>query len=330
MGFVEFLAEAGKKYKASIPTSSSAALHFKLPESSEEGVSLKINNNNPNRLFVTLKRSEKNKHLYNELKIIAQLNYQVINSTQLNIDEGQSGFSIAKKGLPPGIMQITVFDKNNLPVAERIAFIENYNILEPAVTNELISFNAKGKNRLSFSIDSVGSSSLSCLVTRFDSTVFYEDNIAYSLLYGSELRGHITNPGYYVKDKDPVTLRHLDLLMMTQGWRRYDWKKIIANEYVVLKYPVESSISFGGTVYKSDRKEVVKDGKVSFIIRGADSTSILAEAKLTDKGEFLLSGIDYKKNAEVAYMGTDNSKNNFIVDVKLKLNYIDSLTTSVF
>ncbi|MBK7289325.1 MAG: hypothetical protein IPI78_03210 [Chitinophagaceae bacterium] len=78
-------------------------------------------------------------------------------------------------------------------------------------------------------------------------------------------------------------------------------------------------------MHKSDRNEIVKDGKVSFIIRGADSTSILAEATVTDKGEFLLSDINYKKDAEVAYMGTNNKKENFIVDVKLFPNYIDSL-----
>jgi MG2 domain len=328
MGAFEFLAEPGKKYKASVSNGNSASLYFKLPDSKDEGIALKINNSNPNRLFVVLKRGEKNKQLYNELKVVAQLNYQIVNTTMLNIDEGQSALSINKKGLPPGIIQVTVFDKNNLPVAERVAFIENYHLLQPAITQELINNKAKGKNRISFLIDSVTASSVSCLVTSYDSTVKYEDNLAASLLFGTELQGTVFNKGYYVKDKDPVTLRHLDLLMMTQGWRRYDWKKIISNEPIALQYPVESSLSFRGTMYKSDRKEVVTNGKVSFIIRGADSTSILAEAKLTDKGEFMLADIDYKKNAEVAYMGTNNNRDNFVVDVKLKPNYIDSLSVS--
>ena len=140
----------------------------------------------------------------------------------------------------------------------------------------------------------------------------------------------IRDRGYYIKDKDPITLRHLDLLLMTQGWRRFNWKKINNQEPIALKYPVESAISFRGTMSKSDRTEIIKDGKISFIIRGADSTSILAEANVTDKGEFLLSDINYKKDAEVAYMGTNNKKENLIVDVKLFPNYIDSLKKSIF
>ncbi len=330
MGVFEFQPTAGKKYRAAVTSGGNNKLTFELPVIKEEGVNLKINNTNPNRLFIVLRRGEKNKDTFNELKVVTQLNYQVINTTLLNIDEGQSAASISKKGLPPGILQITVFDKNNLPIAERIAFNENYSFVQPVIKNELKNLSGKGKNRISFSFDSTANPSISCLVTDYGASAIYEDNIASSLLFAADLKGAIFNEGYYIKDKDPVTLRHLDLLLMTQGWRRFNWKKVNSQEPVVLKYPVESSISFRGTMHKSDRNEIVKDGKVSFIIRGADSTSILAEATVTDKGEFLLSDINYKKDAEVAYMGTNNKKENFIVDVKLFPNYIDSLRKSIF
>ena len=330
MGVFEFQPTVGKKYSAAITSGGNSKLTFQLPAIKEEGINLKINNTNPNRLFIVLRRGEKNKDAFNELKVVTQLNYQVINTTLLNIDEGQAAASISKKGFPPGILQITVFDKNNLPVAERIAFNENYSFVQPVIKNELKNLSGKGKNRISFSFDSTANPSISCLVTDYDATSLYVENIASSLLFAAELKGNIFNSGYYVKDKDPVTLRHLDLLLMTQGWRRFDWKKINSQEPPILKFPVESAITFRGTMYKSDRKEIVKDGKVSFIIRGADSTSILAEATVTDKGEFLLSDINYKKDAEVAYMGTNNKKENFIVDVKLFPNYIDSLKKSMF
>ncbi|MEO5946664.1 MAG: MG2 domain-containing protein [Chitinophagaceae bacterium] len=330
MGVFEFQPIAGKKYSAAITSGGNSKLTFQLPVIKEEGINIKINNTNPNRLFILLRRGEKNKENFNELKIVTQLNYQVINTTMLNINEEQSAASISKKGLPPGILQITVFDKNNLPVAERIAFNENYSLVQPAIKNELKNLSAKGKNRISFNFDSTANSSISCLVTDYDASSIYEDNIASTLLFAAELKGLIFNEGYYIKDKDPVTLRHLDLLLMTQGWRRFNWKKINAQEPIALKYPVESAISFRGTMHKSDRTEIIKDGKVSFIIRGADSTSILAEANVTDKGEFMLSDINYKKDAEVAYMGTNNKKETFIVDVKLFPNYIDSLKKSNF
>ncbi|MBP6025247.1 MG2 domain-containing protein [Ferruginibacter sp.] len=328
MGLFDIQPLVGKKYKATVNFGYSSKLNFSLPEAKEEGINIKITNNNPNKLFVILRRGDKNKENYNELKVVTQLNYQVINTTLLNIDDGQMAVSISKKGLPPGIMQITVFDKNNLPLAERIAFNENYNIEEPKLKNELKNISAKGKNRVSFSFDNITNNSISCLVTDFNPSVIYENNIAATLLFSAELKGNIFNQGYYVKDKEAVTLRHLDILLMTHGWRRFNWKKIISQEENALKFPVESALSFKGTMHKSDRSEIIKDGKVSFIIRGADSTSILAEASVTDKGEFLLSDINFKKDAEVAYMGTNNKKEKFIVDVKLFPNYIDSLKKS--
>ncbi len=328
MGLFDIQPLVGKKYKATVNFGYSSKLNFSLPEAKEEGINIKITNNNPNKLFVILRRGDKNKENYNELKVVTQLNYQVINTTLLNIDDGQMAVSISKKGLPPGIMQITVFDKNNLPLAERIAFNENYNIEEPKLKNELKNISAKGKNRVSFSFVNITNNSISCLVTDFNPSVIYENNIAATLLFSAELKGNIFNQGYYVKDKEAVTLRHLDILLMTHGWRRFNWKKIISQEENALKFPVESALSFKGTMHKSDRSEIIKDGKVSFIIRGADSTSILAEASVTDKGEFLLSDINFKKDAEVAYMGTNNKKEKFIVDVKLFPNYIDSLKKS--
>lgn len=330
LGATEFLVEPNKKYTAVIASANGSNLRFGLPASKTEGIGIKINNSNPNRLFVVVKRAEAGKEKYNELKVVAQMNYQLVHSANLNIDEGQTAVSIPKKNLPPGIMQITVFDRNNRPLAERIAFIENYQLLQPDIKPEIVNMKTKGRNRINFTIDSVGPVTLSCLVTSYDSAAKNEDNLAAAMLFGSEIKGPVHYAGYYLRNKDAVTLHHLDLLLMTQGWRRFSWPKLLANEPVALKYPVESAISFRGTVHKSDRKEVVKDGKVSFIIRGVDSTSILAEATVTDKGEFLLPDIHYLKKAEIAFMGTNNKKESFIVDVKLLPNYIDSLSKSAY
>jgi hypothetical protein len=332
LGVATFTPETGQQYTAVIPAGGTGRLPFKLPVAKTEGISLQVNNSNPNRLFVVINRTDNQKAKYNILKIVAQINYRIVYTAMLNLDEGQMAASINKKGLPPGIMQITVFNQNDMPLAERLTFIENYQFISPQVHFELLDKKAKGKNRISFDTDGETLPSLSCIVTSYNpaDSGSFADNIAASLLFGSELKGYIFNPGYYIKDKSPVTLHHLDLLLMTQGWRRFEWKKLMAREYSDLKYPVESSISFRGTMFKSDRKEIVKDGRISFIIKGADSTSILAEATVTDKGEFLLTDIHYQKNATVAYMGTNNKKEKFIVDVKLLPNYIDSLKRSTF
>lgn len=329
MGVLETEFTSGTEYVANISTGNGSTLQFKLPAIKEDGIVLRVENTNPNRLFILLNRSEKNKEKYNKVKVLAQINYQVVFNNELNIDEGQNAAPISKKNLPPGILHITVFDVNNIPIAERLAFVENYNLEKPTIKLESINLKPRAKNQISFGVDSVKTAlSVAITTASLGSDASVEDNIASSFLLTSDLKGGIINPGYYFKNKDALTLRHLDLLLMTQGWRRFEWKKVMNNEFATLKYPVESGISIRGKLTKSDREASVKDGHVAFVIKGEDSTRIMADARVTDKGEFLLSDINYKKRATISYQGTNNKKENLIVDVKLESSYIDSLSKS--
>lgn len=51
-------------------------------------------------------------------------------------------------------------------------------------------------------------------------------NAMAELLLCSELRGEIESPNYYFSGS-PKAMSDLDLLMMTQGWRRYELKDIL-------------------------------------------------------------------------------------------------------
>ena len=333
MGVTEFLFEEGNEYTAvaTAPGNLKTSASTVLPKAKEEGVGLKVENNSPNRLFVLVNRAAKAKEKFSVVKVVATLNYQIVFSQILDLDKGETACTINKKRLPAGLLHISLFDRNNLPLAERLAFVENYALRNPVVTVESKSVKPGQQTAVSFHVDSVDGPALSCLITGYgpgDSTTRLGENIASSLLLTSDLRGYVNNPGFYFKDKSAFTLHCLDLLLMTQGWTRYQWSKIQHNEFANLKYPVESAISLRGSVYKTDNKEKITGGNVSFIIKGVDSTSILAEATITDKGEFLLPDVKFAKSAVVAYMGTNSKKQNYIVDVKLEPNYIDTLRLS--
>lgn len=330
MGVLEIEPEPGKTYTANVTTPAQNAATVKLPAAKEEGIGLRVENTSPSRLFVLLNRAEKNKERYSRLRIVAQMYQQIVFNVTLNTDEGQLAAPIFKKNLPPGIMHITLFDAQNNPLAERLAFIENYSLVTPAINIDTLTTKAKGRNQVSFSLNGVTTPALSCLVSSETTGMAtgLETNIAAAFLLTSDIKGYIHQPGYYFKNKEAPTLHHLDLLLMTQGWRRFEWKNIVRKDFTALAYPIESAISFGGTVTKSDSKQLVKEGRVSFIIKGEDSTSILAEAGITDKGEFLLTDVNYMKSAAVGYMGTNAKKENYIVDVKLRPTYIDSLKKS--
>ena len=333
-GMGQFEIDASDKitYYANIPLMSGKIRQFKLPAAISKGISLKVENNSPARLYVIVNKSLN--HNIDKIKILAQIQYQVVFAAELNLSEGQNTIAIPKKGLPPGIMHITAFAEDGFPLSDRMAFIENYTFVTPNLQKEERNTNPRSKNQISFSIPGSDQSSISvsALVTNMpevDSN-YYSENILSSLLLTSDLPGYISNSGYYFKDKSPLRLHHIDLLLMTNGWTRYSWKKLIEHDAVPLKYPVETNINIKGIVSKPGTRVPVTSGKVDFIVKSEDSTTLLAEARLTDRGEFILQGLDYKKSASIAYQGTNEKKEKLVVDVNLYPSYIDTLKRTSF
>ena len=46
----------------------------------------------------------------------------------------------------------------------------------------------------------------------------------YTSLLSSDIKGYVANPMQYFEKDDRATRMKLDLLMMVQGWCRYDWQ----------------------------------------------------------------------------------------------------------
>lgn len=332
MGVVDIEAEAGNNYRLTIPFLNGGSMDYPLPTAEQEGVVMRVENSNPNRLTVLLFRAEKNKDTYNKLKLVAQMNGQMLYSADLNFDEGLTALPIAKKNLPAGIIQITAFREDGMPVAERLAFIPNYSISRPEIISQVLSKLPRGKNEFMVDLHALKQPSIAIAVTdaSVDTSIQASENFVSSILLSADIKGYIHEPAYYFKDKSNERLEHLDLLMMTQGWRRFEWKKITDNQPLTLKYPVESSLTIRGVVKKSDRNTVVAEGHVSFLIKTEDSITIMASAQLTDKGTFMLDGLSFQKKATFFYQGTNKKKESYIVDVDITPAYIDSLQRATF
>jgi hypothetical protein len=314
-------------YTAEIQTANGAVFTFSLPPVQQEGVQLIVQNTTSNRMFVSVQRGEKFNEKYSRLLIMAHMSGQLVYSTYLDFEEGLTTAPIPKKNLPPGIIQITVMDTLGTPLAERLAFIENYTIHRPKLSFEKKQTDKRSENIWQLKADSLFQASLSVLVNNsaVDGKIGLENSIASHLLLTSDIKGYVHEPGFYFQNKSPETLEKLDLLMMVHGWRKFTWKQILQNEAPVLRYPIESNLQIKGIVTKSDRKEVVKDGKVSFVIKGEDSVTYIIDAYLTDKGEFIVDSLNIRDKATVSYLATNNKKENLVVDVKFYPTLFDTL-----
>ena len=320
-----------ENYQAEIRTSGGASFTYPLPPVQPEGIQLTVINSSPARMFVSVQRGSKGSEKFPRVLVMAHISGQLVYSTYLDFDEGLTTAPILKKNLPAGIMQITVMDTLGTPLAERLAFIENYDVAKPQLLLEKKQNTKRSENNWQLSLPGIEPASISVLVNdaAIDEKTGIGNSIASHLLLTSDIKGYVHEPGFYFQNKQPETLQKLDLLMMVHGWRKFTWKQILNNEAPVLRYPIESNLQLKGKVTKSDRTEVIKDGKVSFIIKGEDSTTYLIDAILTDKGEFIVDSVPIRNKSTISYMATNNRKENLVADVKFYPSLLDTLEKAV-
>lgn len=306
MGRVSFTPQAGKKYIAETETPSGPRT-YTLPEVKAEGINLQIQDEKGSKK-VQLSRSEKNKAKYDNLLLLAEINNQVVFENEIAFEDYPSVIGhIITESLPSGILHFTVFNKEGLPLAERLSFVDNG---EYKTTTSIVpvkfSAEKRGVNEWDINFPNSMLRSLSVAITDIPSFSFNdEDNIWSGLLLTSDLKGHINNPAWYFVNQNDSTRLALDNLLLTQGWSRFNWTKILSGVFPEKKYNDRSLISITGKVTDDKNKEIFSGGKLNFYIEAEDSSTQNYEAVVDAKGEFRIDSLNFYGKSKFYYAYTD-------------------------
>ncbi len=325
MGKFEFTPNANELYSAKVTTAEGKNQTIPLSKILPEGIVLTVNNSNINKTFASVTRGALNKSKYNNLIIIAQINYEIAYLGKLNLDEGLDAVAIPKKNLPAGIMQISVINQDGSPLAERIVFVANHNIDTTSITADLVKTQKREKNILKINLSDFKNVDAVVSITNAEGLKSSNQNILSYLLMSSDIKGKIYNPFSYFTNKENNTLNNLDLVMLTNGWRRFKLEEVLANKYATLNFPFERSLRITGKVFESNGKNILKSGKINLIINGEDSTKIMSQANTNIASAFVVDEIDFKKEATIFYQGANLNNKNAIVNVKFDPPYFDTL-----
>ncbi|MBD0825540.1 hypothetical protein ICJ85_16155, partial [Aestuariibaculum marinum] len=131
---------------------------------------------------------------------------------------------------PQGIAEFTLFNSELKPLAERLVYVNPQKQLHINTTLDKTEYKTREKVNLSIKVtDENGLPVIAHLgLSVFDK--LYENNqdsknILTHYMLSSQLKGNIYNPEYYFDENIPLRHRQeaLNLLMLTQGWRRYIW-----------------------------------------------------------------------------------------------------------
>ena len=127
-----------------------------------------------------------------------------------------------------GIAEFTLFDSSMRSVAERLVYVHPEKKLHITAEPDKKSFFTREKGTIRIKVtDEKGRPVKANLgVSVFDGA--YDDsadlvNILSYYYLSSQIRGKIYNPTYYFDERNNGRTEGMDLLLLTQGWRRYVW-----------------------------------------------------------------------------------------------------------
>ena len=117
----------------------------------------------------------------------------------------------------------------------------------------------------------------------------YANNIFTQFLLNSELKENIENPAFYFKDDSLTTLLALDNLMLTHGYREFEWKEILEDDFPEITFQPEPSIEVKGRVISANTNRPVTGGKVTMMT--LKSLLDIYEEETDSLGQFVFSDL---------------------------------------
>jgi hypothetical protein len=230
----------------------------------------------------------------------------------LQLNGQQTAIRIPSDNLPEGVAAITLYDDQNKPNCERLVYIHHPNTFNSSVTTSKKTYSPKEK--VTVQIDTKSAANLSMAVVDADMAPDAANDIVSSLLLGSELKGNIEQAHRYF-DTNVNRYKQLDLLLMTQGWRNFIWRRL-ADTAIRISYAAENGIEIPGRVRDEVSNKYMPGLNVSLYASGAKGEKLYS-AVTDSTGRFNFTGLMLYGNQNVrltSINGKGENKGSFMMD----------------
>jgi hypothetical protein len=285
MGAFKFNPQPGEKYIVKITKPEGIAETFSLPEPLQRGYVMNIDNSKLNEVAVNVNTSENE-----ELALVAQVRGKVYYSTLIEAKEGSNKFIFSTSNFPIGVSQITLFDSKGIARAERLAFVNKDKHLSISIETEKEKYLPREKVKMVLTVkDERGlpmPANLSLSVVNDQLLSFADDksgNILSQLLLQQDIKEKVEEPAFYFNEKEKKADKALDYLLMTAGWRRFSWEKVMDENPPLISFQGERAI-VGGIIYDSETGKPMQNAKIKI----ANGTEYESDAN----GKFTIKRLD--------------------------------------
>jgi hypothetical protein len=303
MGSFYFTPQAGHSYKVVFdqPEVSTA---IALPKAYAEGYVMQVSDSVPGNIVVQV---SSNSNRNETLQLLVHTRQLVKASVQATLQNGKAVFAIDKQKLGDGISHITVFNAAQQPLCERLYFKYPEHPLRIDLATNSKQYGTRTK--ISFDINATGKpgiqeeADMSMAVYQLDELQDLEEtDINSFLLLSSDIRGTIESPAWYFRNTDPETVKEMDNLMLTQGWRRFRWTEVLQSKTPAPRFaPEYKGHIITGRVVHSQTGQPVPDVETYVSAPGAGTSFMVS---VSDAAGRVLYEIPNTKGASELIMQT--------------------------
>ncbi|HKJ42560.1 MAG TPA: MG2 domain-containing protein, partial [Sunxiuqinia sp.] len=321
--------QPGHEYFVQIDEPDDQQQKFKIPGAKKSGLAMAVLDMVKQHQLKVIVQKSGNLPSDCTVLLVAMQNGIAKKAFTLDLSHKQTAnIQMNKSDFTSGIVQLTLFDATQKPQAERLFFVKKPDPLSIKIDADSLANNPNGKVKLTMEVsDEQGnpvSGDFALSVTdalRVPDAFYHSPNILKYLSLYSDL------PEY--KSDDPTLFKNSvsgnvksDLLMLTNGWRRYRWEEVLADSISLPQYFEEPGIYVKGTVRKSAKNEKIPDDAVVSMITKGKKMELFSEELGKDGAfTFLLNDFEDTMRAVVQTKNNMNIKKDYALN--LTTNYQD-------
>ena len=252
LGFAKVIMtpSASERYWATVSNPNGKEWRVPLPAIDSLGLVLSTRNISEDRILVLVgTNAETKREIGSKPYSILIHRDGLLKSLDVVFKENQlyASHILDKRELHPGMNILTLIDNRGVPIAERLFFNDKQiktlsldanvqKVDKDSMEVVLTGFEKRTTSFASISVLPVGTKAYN-----------FNSNILSSFLLKPYVRGYIEEADQYFTDFSKRAMEDLDMLLLTQGWSKYDWDNIF-NEPPQKKIQYRAGIDVFGSI----------------------------------------------------------------------------------
>ena len=334
MGYFTIKPEAGQVYTAFVQLNDGTTVPYSFPAVQAQGAVMQIDNiSSKDYVKVYLRHNKTSSDPAATMTLFAQTRGRIVQVVSIPMAKKAALVQLPKADFSEGISQLTLFDETNKPISERLIFVNKNEQLNIALVPDKIMYKNREKIELIITTTNPQGQPVAANVSlaAVDARLAPEADsnsatIVSHLLLSSDLTGMIEQPGYYFDPTHTSRWQQLDLLLMTQGWRRFAWTDVLAGTIPSLKYPIERGLSLTGRVVRPNQKSIGAKVALTFLLSKRDSTREFLMGETDEIGNFGAYDLNFADTATVLIQGVKGKANR---DLAISLDQLLTPTVTI-